>query len=105
MASETNKAIPILDIDFPVENKKQTQQTKHAVTGVFHHNLDLNTASEKPSVTLRRNLRFIHAVLLRRVEPYLQLNKVDIVIGHDFKSISRLTDTKLQEMRGFVSVN
>ena len=105
MASETNKAIPILDIDFPVENKKQTQQSKHAVTGVFHHNLDLNTASEKPSDTLRRNLRFIHAVLLRRVEPYLQLNKVDIVIGHDFKSISMLTDTKLQEMRGFVSVN
>ena len=105
MASETNKAIPILDIDFPIENKKQTLQTKHAVTGVFHHNLDLNTASEKPSVTLRRNLRFIHAVLLRRAEPYLQLNKVDIVIGHDFKSIPRLTDTKLQEMRGFVSVN
>ena len=105
MASETNKAIPILDIDFPVENKKKTQQTKHAVTGVFHHNLNLNTASEKPSVTLRRNLRFIHAVLLRRAEPYLQLNKVDIVIGHAFKSISRLTDTKLQEMRGFVSVN
>ena len=105
MASETNKAIPILDIDFPIENKKQTQQTKHAVTGVFHHNLDLNTASEKPSVTLRRNLRFIHAVLLRRAEPYFQLNKVDIVIGHDFMSISRLTDTKLQEMRGFLSVN
>ena len=105
MASETNRAIPILDIDFPIENKKQTQQTKRAVTGVFNHNLDLNTASEKPSVTLRRNLRFIHAVLLRRVEPYFQLNKVDIVIGHDFKSISRLTDTKLQEMRGFISVN
>ena len=105
MASETNKAIPILDIDFPIENKKQTQQTKHAVTGVFHHNLDLNTASEKPSVTLRRNLRFMHAVLLRRAEPYFQFNSVDIVIGHDFKSISRLTDTKLQEMRGFLSVN
>ena len=25
MASETNRAKPILDIDFPIENKKQTQ--------------------------------------------------------------------------------
>ena len=88
--------------------KQNTNATnKPAVTGVFHHNLDLNTASDRETVfvTLRRNLCLIHTVLLRKVEPYLQLNKVDIVIGHDFKSISRLTDTKLKEMRGFVTVN
>ena len=35
MATETNTAIPILNTDFPVENKTQAQKTKHSVTGVF----------------------------------------------------------------------
>ena len=55
MAPETNTAILILNIDFPmIENKTQTQKTKHSVTGVFFfgHNLDLNTAGEKPSLSL-----------------------------------------------------
>ena len=44
--------LPILDIDFAIENKAQTQQTKHSVTKVFCSNLDLNTAGEKPSLSL-----------------------------------------------------
>ena len=31
--------LPILNIDFSIENKTQTQQTKHSVTGIFFSNL------------------------------------------------------------------
>ena len=44
--------LPILDIDFAIENKAQAQQTKRSVTGVFCSNLDLNTTGEKPSLSL-----------------------------------------------------
>ena len=40
----------ILMIDFAVESK--TQQAKHSVTGIFCCNLDLNTAGEKPSLSV-----------------------------------------------------
>ena len=55
MASVTNTAIPIPNINFAIENKTQTQQAEHSVTGVFfffYHNLDLNTVGEKPSMSL-----------------------------------------------------
>ena len=35
MATETNTVIPILNIDFPGENKTKMQKTEHSVTGVF----------------------------------------------------------------------
>ena len=40
--------LPILKIDFAMENKTQKQQTKHLETEVSFSNLDLNTAREKP---------------------------------------------------------
>ena len=39
-------------IDFAIENKTQTQQAKHSVTGIFCCNLDLNTAGEKLSMSV-----------------------------------------------------
>ena len=42
----------ILMIDFAIENKTQTQQAKHLVTGIFCSNLDLNTAGEKLSMSV-----------------------------------------------------
>ena len=39
-------------IDFAIENKTQTQQAKHLVTGIFCSNLDLNTAGEKLSMSV-----------------------------------------------------
>ena len=42
----------ILKIVFAMENKRQTQQAKHSVTGVFCSNLDLNTVGEKPSLLI-----------------------------------------------------
>ena len=47
MATETN-TLPIRNIDFTIENKTQTQQTKYSVTGVFCSILDLKTAGEEP---------------------------------------------------------
>ena len=43
---------PILKVDFAIENKTQTRQTKHSVTGIFGLNLDLNTAGKKPSLSV-----------------------------------------------------
>ena len=40
MVTETN-TLPILNIDFAIENKTQTQQTKYSVTGIFCSSLDL----------------------------------------------------------------
>ena len=34
--------LSILKIDFAIENKTQTQQAKHSVTGTFCFNLDLS---------------------------------------------------------------
>ena len=80
---------------------------------MFCSNLDLNTAGGRETVfvTLCRNLRLMHAVLLRRAGPHSQLpfliyylitmyynswwRQVDIAIGHYFKSISTLIDTKI----------
>ena len=42
----------ILMIDFAVESKTQTQQAKHSEKGIFCCNLDLNTAGEKPSLSV-----------------------------------------------------
>ena len=39
-------------MDFAKENKKQTQRTKLSVTGNFCSELDLNTAGEKPSLSV-----------------------------------------------------
>ena len=44
--------LAILTIDFALENKTQTQQTKYSVTENFYSNLDLNTAVEKPSLSV-----------------------------------------------------
>ena len=38
--------------DFAIENKTQTRQTKHSVTGIFCPNLDLNTAGKKPFLSV-----------------------------------------------------
>ena len=66
--------LPILNIDFPIENKTQTRWTKHSVTGVFCSNLALNSAGEKPSLSVFVEIFVrMHAVLLRRGEPYSQL--------------------------------
>ena len=35
-----------------IENETQTQQTKYSVTGIFCSKLDLNTAGEKPSLSV-----------------------------------------------------
>ena len=43
---------PIVKMDFAKEKKKQTQRTKHSVTGDFYFDLDLNTAGEKPSLSV-----------------------------------------------------
>ena len=51
MATETN-TLPILNIDFAVENKTQTQQTNYSVTRVFCSSLDLKTAGEKASLSV-----------------------------------------------------
>ena len=48
MATEAN-ILPILNIDFAIENKTQTQQTNYSVTGVFCSSLDMKTAGEKAS--------------------------------------------------------
>ena len=39
-------------MDFAKENEKQTQRTKHSVTRNFYSDLDLNTAGEKPSLSV-----------------------------------------------------
>ena len=66
--------LPILNIDFPIENKTQTRWTKHSVTGVFCSNLALNSTGEKPSLSVFVEIFVrMHAVLLRRGEPYSQL--------------------------------
>lgn len=44
--------LAILTIDFALENKTQTQQTKYSVTEIFYSNLDLNTAVEKLSLSV-----------------------------------------------------
>ena len=49
MAKQKRTQFPILETDFAIENKTQTQQTEHSVTGIFCSNLDLKTAGEKPS--------------------------------------------------------
>ena len=49
LCQQKRTQLPILNIDIAIENKTQTQQTKHSVTGVFCSDLDLNTAREKPS--------------------------------------------------------
>ena len=53
MAKQKRTQFPTLETDFAIENKTQTQQTKHSVTfsnsGIFCSNLDLKTAGEKPS--------------------------------------------------------
>ena len=46
LCQQKRTQLPILNIDFVIENKTQT---KHSVTGDFCSNLDLNTALEKPS--------------------------------------------------------
>ena len=51
MATETN-TLPIRNIDFTIENKTQTQQTKYSVTGVFCSILDLKTAGEEPPLSV-----------------------------------------------------
>ena len=47
-AKEVN-TLPILNIDFAIENKTKTQQTNYLVTGVCCSSLDLKTAGEKAS--------------------------------------------------------
>ena len=66
----------ILNINFAIENKTQTQQNKYSVTGNFCSYLDLNTAGENwiVFISLRRNFRLMHAVLLRRAELLLEYN-------------------------------
>ena len=44
--------LAILTIDFALENKTQTQQTKYSVTEIFYSKNDLNTAVEKPSLSV-----------------------------------------------------
>ena len=48
--------LPILNIDFAIENKTQTQQIKHSVLGIFCSNLYLNTAGKKGRYTLLSNI-------------------------------------------------
>ena len=63
-------------INFAIEIKAQTQQNKYSVTGNFCSYLDLNTAGENwiVFISLRRNFRLMHAVLLRRAELLLEYN-------------------------------
>ena len=49
---QKRKQLFILMVDFAIENKTQTQQAKHLVTGIFCSNLDLNTAGEKLSMSV-----------------------------------------------------
>ena len=66
--------LPILKIDFAMENKTQKQQTKHLETEVSFSNLDLNTAREKPpSLSVFVEIFVWCTRLLRRAEPYSQL--------------------------------
>ena len=51
MATETNTLL-FLNIDFAIENKTQTQQTKYSITGGFCSSLDLKTAGEKPPLSV-----------------------------------------------------
>ena len=75
LCGQERRQLLILNIDFVIENKTQTQQTKHSTTGIFCSNLDLNTAGGRETVvvTLCRNFRLMHAFLLCRVGPYSQL--------------------------------
>ena len=47
LCQQKGTQLPILNIDFAIENKTQTKQTKHSVTGDFCSNLDLNTAHDQ----------------------------------------------------------
>ena len=66
----------IFNINFAIEIKAQTQQNKYSVTGNFCSYLDLNTAGENwiVFISLCRNFRLMHAVLLRRAELLLEYN-------------------------------
>ena len=65
--------LSILNIDFSIENKTQTKQTKRSVTVVF-----VITLTWIPQVTNRlwhssTKSSLMHAAFLCRAEPYLQL--------------------------------
>ena len=64
---------PILT-DFVMENKTQTQKTKHSVMGFLFYSWPKHRKRETFFIGLRRNLRLMHAVLLSRAQPYLQLS-------------------------------
>ena len=117
LCQQKRTQLPILNIDFAIENKTQTKQTKHSVTGDFCSNLDLNTAHDQNRLSQSLWRSSFEAVLLRRAESSLQLpfllyylstmyqnswqSLLKVGIHRYltlFKSISTLTDTKLQEM-------
>ena len=52
LCKQKRTQLPIITIDFVVENKTRRQLTNHSVTGVLCSNLDLNTAGEKPSLSV-----------------------------------------------------
>ena len=52
LCKQKRTQLPIITIDFAVENKTRRQLTNHSVTGVICSNLDLNTAGEKPSLSV-----------------------------------------------------
>ena len=52
LCKQKRTQIPIITIDFAVENKTRRQLTNHSVAGVLCSNLDLNTAGEKPSLSV-----------------------------------------------------
>ena len=112
-------------IDFAVENKTQTQQTKHSLTGSFCSNLDLNTAGEKPSLSVfvkifvwctrfsfvglnrTRNFHFLSTAWVRCITTLGRAcwRQLFIAIGHYFENISTLTIQNYKICERFVGVN
>ena len=67
LCKQKRTQLPIITIDFAVENKTRRQLTNHSVTGVLCSNLDLNTAGEKPSLSVLVEI-FVCTQLMQLVE-------------------------------------
>ena len=76
LCQQKRTQLPILNIDFAIENKRQTKQTKHSVTGDFCSNLDLNTAHDQNRLSQSAQKSSFDAVLRGRTESSSQLSSL-----------------------------
>ena len=67
LCKQKRTQLPIITIDFAVENKTRRQLTNHSVTGALCSNLDQNTAGEKPSFSVLVEI-FVGTQLMQLVE-------------------------------------